>query len=185
MKNLLAFAMCTVNKVMVVVVKPFIDLVFKRQFEGEHGMFLKWKADSPMLTIGYGWTLENIVVVVEKQENKVDIQFKVHSRLELNAHDRVSAMHWMSSNILFAKVDKQRYYLLDTTKFQSLQTSQEQASFMPLDEQSKKHTLQQSVITEDHFPCEVADLRISSHPPFYGYTIVSSQNNLFFLESLY
>lgn len=63
--------------------------------------------------------LEDILMTCRKDGNKVDVDFQVSRRLLLNSEAGISSLHWLSSNILFAKVGRRSYYLLDTTRFQT------------------------------------------------------------------
>lgn len=41
----------------------------------------------------------------------------------LRAEVRIDALHWLSANIIFVKVDRLEYYLIDTQRFQTTTTS--------------------------------------------------------------
>ena len=116
-----ACALVSQDQVQVVVLEPFIDIVFKKGYPSTPPNILcvKWHSESNIshLMVGNGTYLEVVVMVGTKESNKLDIQFQVSRRLKLNSDAQISSLHWLSANIVFVKVAHRHYYLLDTTKF--------------------------------------------------------------------
>lgn len=104
-------------------------------------------------------------------------RFEIVSHLTLKNENSVDSLHWLSKNVVFLKVDKLTYYLLDTTKFKPgdkpLPSEDEDLEYSP-------DLLNNALVATGIFDNELADFKYpwENHTQLYlhNYTIVSKNN---------
>lgn len=116
-----AVATASRDSVTVIAVEPFIDMVFKRENPYPVPSLVKWHSsqNATYLMIANGNELLLVAMQCNRDSKKVDLKFEIHSHLILREESKIDCLHWLSENIIFTKVDKLQYYLLDTSRFQS------------------------------------------------------------------